>query len=360
MIARKLAHLLLLPLLTLIAACDTSTSPSIEISNLSFSLNSDVLLFNFCENSKCDLVAYSINNKAFTRIVPTGDVFHFRSAGFGSNESQLVAMLRYRHGEFTSYPQIALIDLNARTFRKLTNDPSHKYGATFSYDGKKVAYVQSHGQRTWANGAPRADNWDIHVLDISSGTESKLTNFCFYSVSKPFFAEDNTDLIFSGDGPMCNYPTLGQPPGSKGYEQYRERFEEDTIVRIGPSRMVLEPWFQTTVRNSSNPQVARNGDVLFISRTNQMDGIKKGNYNYDLFLKQGDKIRRLTQLKTAIAGTALSPNSRYAAYLSDPERNRTRSLWLMNVETGEHEPILLLDLRAHTEKVSVQLISEEK
>lgn len=359
MTTRKPAHLLLL-LLLILAACEACASSSFRISNLAFSLKSNTLLFSFCEESKCDLVAYSINSKAFSRIVPTGDVYHFDSAGFGSTESQFVSILRYRNGEFTSYPQIALIDLNARTFRKLTTDPSHKYGANFSYDGKKVAYVQSHGQRTWANGAPRANNWDIHVLDIASGTESKVTNFCFYSVSKPFFAEDNVDLIFSGEGPKCNYPTFGQPPGGKGYEQYRKSFEEDNIVRIGPSRMALEPWFKTTVRNSSTPQIARNGDVLFISRTNQLDEIKKGYYNYDLFLKHGDIIRRLTRLNTAIDGAALSPNSRYAAYLSDPERNRIRTLWIMNVETSEHEQISLSPLLAHTEKVAVQLISEEK
>lgn len=356
----KIVRLLILPLLAMLTACSTSATSPIKIENLAFSLNSRILFFNFCKDSKCDLIAYSLDNKTFTQIVPAEGMYHFGSAGFAGSESQLVSMLRYRKGEFTSYPQVALINLNTKTYRKLTNDPSHKYAPNFSYDGSKVAYVQSHGQRTWANGDPRANQWDIHILEVASGTESKVTNFCFYGVSKPFFAPDNADLIFSGDGPMCNYPNLDQPPGTKGFEQYRERFGEDTIVRMGPQRKNLEPWFQTKGRHSSAPQVARNGDVLFISRTNVLDGIKKGYYNYDLFLKLGDTVQRLTQLNTAMDGIAFSPNSRYAAYISDPERNRNRSLWLMNVETGESEQILLLALLTETEKVPVQLISEEK
>lgn len=360
MMIRKITHLLALALLASLTACSTSATPTIEIENLSFSLDSRMLFFNFCKNSRCDLITYSLDNKGFTRIGPAEDMYYFGSIGFGRSKSQVVSMLRYRKAEFTSYPQVVLIDLNTKTYRKLTNDPSHKYAPNFSFDGSRVAYVQSHGQRTWANGEPRANKWDIHVLEIASGTESRVTNFCFYSVSKTFFVPDNADLVFSGDGPMCNYPTLGQPPGSKGYEQYERRFGEDTIIRMGPQRKNLEPWFQTTGKHSSNPHVASNGDVLFISRTNNMDGIKKGYYNYDLFLKRGDTIQRLTKLNTAMDGIALSPNSRYAVYLSDPERNRNRTLWLMNIEMKEQEQISLQALMTEIEKIPVALVSEER
>lgn len=355
-----IVRLLPLSLLVLLAACSTSARSPIDIENLAFSLDGRTLYFNFCKNSKCDLIAYSLGNKTFTQIVPADGMYYFGSAGFGGGESQLVSMLRYRKGEFTSYPQVVLIDMKTRTYRKLTNDPSHKYAPNFSYDGTRVAYVQSHGQRAWANGAPRANKWDIHVLEIASGTESRVTNYCFYSVSEPFFAPDNGDLIFSGDGPMCNYPNLGQPPGSKGFEQYQERFGEDTVVRVGQSHTGLKPWIQTTVRHSSNPLVARNGDVLFLSRTNDIDGIKRGYYNYDLFLKRGDEIHRLTQLNTAINGAAVSPDSRLVAYLSDPERNHNRTLWLMNVETREREQVSFLVPLSEIEKIPVQPISEER
>lgn len=358
MMIRKITHLLTLVLLASLTACSTSATPTIEIENLSFSLDSGKLFFNFCKNSRCDLITYSLDNKSFTRIEPIEDMYHFDSAGFGHSKSQVVSILRYRKAEFTSYPQVVLIDLNAKTYRKLTNDSSHKYAPNFSFDGSRVAYVQSHDQRTWANGKPRANKWDIHALEFASGIESRITNFCFYSVSKPFFTPDNSDWIFSGDGPMCNYPTPDRHPD--GYTQYGKRFGEDTIIRMGPQRKNLEPWFQTTGKQSNNPQVASNGDVLFSSRTNNMDGIKKGNFNYDLFLKRGESIQRLTQLNTMIYGIALSPDSRYAAYLSDPERNRNRTLWLMNTKTKEKEQISLLALIAEIEKMPVALVSEEK
>lgn len=357
---RKIVHLLILVLLASLSACSTTAAPIVEIENLSFALDSRSLFFNICNSSRCDLIAYSLDNKGFTRITPAEDMYYFGSPGLGRSESQVASMLRYRQAEFTSYPQVVLINLNAKTYRKLTNDPSHKYAPNFSFDGSRVAYVQSHGQRTWANGEPRANKWDIHVLEVASGTESRVTNFCFYSVSKPFFPADNADLVFSSDGPMCNYPAHGQPPGSKGYEQYGKQFGEDTIIRLGPQRMNLEPWFQTVGRHSGNPQLARNGDVLFTSRTNILDGIKKGYYNYDLFLKRGDTIQRLTQLSTAMDGIAISPDSRYAAYLSDPERKRNRALWLMNIETKEKEQISLQALMTDIEKIPVTLVSEER
>lgn len=167
------------------------------------------------------------------------------------------------------------------------------------------------------------------------------------------------DLVFSGDGPMCNYPDSSWPIGSKGYLKYQERFAEDNVFLLGASRPSLEPWFRNE-GHSSNPSVAKNGDVLFLSRTNQIDGIKKGYYNYDLFLRKNDTSRRLTYLKTIIMSNVLSPDSKHAAYISDPERNHHFSLWLLDIEKEKHEMILppVLESSQEIQMKTVVLIEE--
>lgn len=331
-----------------------------DVSHPSFSADGKSLLFDFCKGAECDLVAYSIEGKRFSRIVPVDEEFRFSGASMANRPTVLASILRYRKEGVTSYPQIALIDLDSNTYRRITNDPSHKYGPSLSFDGERVAYIQSHRQRAWFNGDPRATGWDIQVLDIASRENTRATNYCFYALSKPFFAQDNGDLVFSGEGPMCNYPESGAESGKRDYKEYRDRFGEDNIVRFGPMRKRLEPWFRTQGAHANSPHVARNGDVLFVSRTNQTDGIKKGYYNYDLFLRQGEQIRRLTWLKSMINGAALAPNSEFAAYISDPQRNHQRSLWLLNIATGEHQQISLVQLSSEIEGLSVRRIAEER
>lgn len=75
-----------------------------------------------------------------------------------------------------------------------------------------------------------------------------------------------------------------------------------------------------------------------------MDGIKKGAFNYDLFLRRGGSVKRLTQLNSMIMGSALSPDGRFAAYLSDPKRNHRESLWVFDIENNTHEKIPLAEL----------------
>lgn len=356
-----LARAAVFALLTMLnSACSTgaSVSRAIDIRSPAFSSNSKTLFFDFCNGSECDLVAYSLEEQRFSRIVPVEEELRFSSASMANHPALLAGVLRYRKAEFTSYPQIVLIDLVSDTYRRLTNDPSHKSSPSLSFDDKSVAYIQSHRQRTWFNGDPRATGWDIHILDITSGANTRATNYCFYGLGKPFIAPDNGDLIFSGEGPMCNYPEPGVASAKNDYKEYKERFGNDNIVRLGPMRKRLEPWFQTEGRHSSSPRVARNGDVLFTSRTDLTDGIRTGGYyNYDIFLKRGEEIRRLTWLKSFIEGIAISPNSTYAAYVSDPSRKKELSLWLLNIETGESKQVALAALSSETESLPVRRIA---
>lgn len=355
----RLARMAVLALgIMLSVACSTQGAVSEEISirNPGFSADGNTLLFDYCKGSECDLVAYSIESKQFYRLVPAENELWFAGASGGGAPNLLTGVLRFRKGDFTSYPQIVLIDLSSETYRRLTDDPSHKYAPSLSFDDKNVAYVQSHRQRTWFSGSPRATGWDIHVLDIRSGVDTRATNYCFYALSKPFIAPDNGDLIFSAEGAMCNHPETATTPSELNYKAYRERFGEDNVIRFGSGYPYLEPWFTTRWKHASGPSISRNGDVLFSSRTNELDGIPKGYYNYDLFLKRGEQLRRLTWSKSFLGGSALSPDSRYAAYISDPQRNRRSSLWLLDIKTGDTNEVSLVPLVSEFSRVPVREI----
>ncbi|QKV57993.1 MAG: hypothetical protein HT580_12890 [Dechloromonas sp.] len=154
--------------------------------------------------------------------------------------------MRYRKAEFTAYPQIVLIDLDSNTYRRLTNDPSHKYGPSLSFDDKSVAFIQSHRQRTWSSGDPRATGWDIHILDIASGANTRATSFCFYGLSRPFIAPDNGDLIFSGEGPMCNYPEPGVASGRRITRNIKNDSATTKLSVSGQCGSVLSHGFKLT------------------------------------------------------------------------------------------------------------------
>lgn len=328
-----------------IASCSDRerASESIRLRGPVFSVDGDKVFLDYCANRVCDLVMYSVADRTATKLRPENEKYKFGGAGLGPGHNQVVATYSDRDGAASRETQIVVLDLLANSYRLITSDASIKSAPNFSFDGQKLAYIQSHRDRTWFNGDPRATAWDIHTLDIPTGVSERVTSYCFWGLGRPFFYPASEDIVVHADGPMCNYPSVDAPAEAKGYLKYKERFGDNNIVRVGPNRRVLEPWI-TNGQHSSSPSVSRAGDVLFVSLTNNIDGIKKGYFNYDLFLRRGDSIRRLTQLNTIIVGSALSPDGRFAAYLSDPERDQSESLWVFDIEHNLHERIPIAHL----------------
>lgn len=358
-VSKALRRFFLCASLAVLSACGGGPprkNPGIE--NLAFLSDSKTLLFVLCNTVRCDLITYAPSEQRFTRIVPDDDTLGFINASKGRAPTEILTMFSARHGDFTNYAQIATVDLATQTYRTIKTGPSHKYDATFSSNGQKIAYVQSHGQRTWANGDPRTSDFDIHVLDLTTGIDTKVTNFCFYNVSRPYFAPDNDDLIFSGAGPKCNYPIPNSPHKTYGYKKYAEQYGEDSIVRIGGEKTVLEPWIRSQAKDSGNPQVADTGAVLFKVRTDLIDG-NQSQFNYDLFLKDQSGVRRMTQLNSVIAGMAIAPDGRTAAYVIGSRKNEAPSLWLMDLTTRIHTKVPLEQLPADIAQIASFRVTEK-
>ncbi|QKV57994.1 MAG: PD40 domain-containing protein [Dechloromonas sp.] len=73
------------------SACSTGAgvSTTIDIESPAFSPDGKTLLFDFCKGSQCDLVAYSLEEQQFSRIVPVEEGFRFSSASMANHPNLL-------------------------------------------------------------------------------------------------------------------------------------------------------------------------------------------------------------------------------------------------------------------------------
>ncbi len=79
---------------------------------------------------------------------------------------------------------------------RLTNDPAGNYRPAVSPDGRNVAFASE-----------RDGNWDIYLLDVASGAESRLTDDSSPDMS-PSWSPDGTRIAYQHNIPDPNGPVL--------------------------------------------------------------------------------------------------------------------------------------------------------
>lgn len=246
----------------------------------------------------------------------------------------LVANIYQYSGAGYKKSQIGIIDVSKKTYRFVTSDDSTKSSPSFSLDGKKIVYAKAGIVRD--AGATRNTKWDLYEMDVHNASERKLTDFCFYQVSRARYFDNDRKIVYSGEGPLC--------AKDETIESYDRKYEGNDIFvfereAIFPNKShPLVPAF-TNGKYSSNPTPLEDGSIVFSSRTNEMDGIKGEKYNFDIFVYRGGRIARLTNLKTYLTGLAASNDGSLIAYGSDVDRNGKPTIWLFNVKNNQHENI---------------------
>ncbi|BCS53644.1 hypothetical protein GSbR_07590 [Geobacter sp. SVR] len=167
-------------------------------------------------------------------------------------------------------------------------------------------------------------HWDVYELEIATGRERRLTTYEFYAITRPFYLSDGKRFIFSGYGPQ-----------GISEEDLRNL---NTIRLMDGLKNSLAPPFQHTTWASS-PTIADDGTIVFVSRTNEMDGTK-GNYTYDLFVHHGGTTRRLTTMRyTIITEPFLSLDGQFVVYLASRTKEEGPSIWLARVDGTETKHI---------------------
>jgi Tol biopolymer transport system component len=346
-IYRKVSIILLL-LMLFIALINISCSDYFSIDEsygiVSPRLSNDNrnIIFGYChgKENKCELVTYEIATQKIYRFNPTGNKIH--GSPVFSPDSQKIAFASNKY-DYDNESNIYSANADGRNARQLTNtkitekisnskdvDLRFDVMPSFSPDGNRVIFMRAtvRHERAFPMRGKMLSHWDVYEIDIKTGVERRLTDYAFYAMSKPSYLPDGKRFIFSAAGPK-------NVPGQALFkaDEYKKRYKDNHIFIMDGEKNILQPaiingWY------SSDPSVSQDGTILFSSVTNEMDGLPKEPYNYDLFIYKKGKIKRITKLEAHMAESFISFDGFYAIFLADVNkpRNMWVTLWILNTD----------------------------
>ena len=199
-----------------------------------FSPDNSQLFVDYCDAERCRVAAVALRTGAITLFTPKNLSHELNSPSLSYDGRQLAVVIT----DPTSAPatsQIGILDLQKKRYRVVTRSPTFKEFPSFAPDGTKIIFAQSNRERR--EGKTRFSKWDIYEVDIRTGTERRLTDFCFFLVGRPQYLPDGKTFLFSGE-PTCNYPSRGSPDS---HIEYRKRYQDNTIFRMVGGETTLEP-----------------------------------------------------------------------------------------------------------------------
>ncbi|MBA4391926.1 MAG: hypothetical protein C0407_00070 [Desulfobacca sp.] len=325
---------LMLGLLLGIISCKGQNIPgSFNTPKLSFYNNK--VLFVSCgwgstENS-CNIVLYDVFTKE-TRVIHHTESF-CASPTFSGDGGKIAY-----HTIKDNNCNLFIMDADGKNVRQLThdyNDPSKtidtytgkayvvKWNSrpSFSPDGTKIIFARAgiKRQRTLGQGTMYS-NWDIFEMDIESGKERQLTDYKFYMISNPYYLSDGKKFIFWGDAPLTN--------GKEKNKEYERQYQENNIFIMDGKNNALRPAI-IYGDYTSEPTITRDDTIVFLAKTNETDGLPKNPYYYDLFLKKGNSITRLTRMKRYISDPSISFDGSRIFFQTTEEKNILYD-WIIN------------------------------
>ena len=117
--------------------------------------------------------------------------------------------------------QIAVMDEAGKNVRKITNTCGYKTDPSFSHSGMKIIFARSdiHRKRSQMGW-----NWSVNEVDVETGRETCLTQFKFFSMSRPYYFPDDKTFIF-----WAEYLTVS--PGISDDDQSMESFRKVENIR---------------------------------------------------------------------------------------------------------------------------------
>lgn len=311
-----------------------SQKDRLKLNSPDFSPDNKTLLLTYCPpRSDCTLALYEFGSGRLSVFQPpAGEGWVYGK--FSPDGKQIALAVATR--EDRSVTQIATVNPDGSGYRVLTSTQGYKGSPSVSPDGKRILFAKAGRERT--SGRTRFADFDIYEIEIASRQETRLTAFEFFSITRPHYLPDGEYFIFSAE-PLSNF------------QAYREKFQQNTIFVMSKTSRVLQPAFMRG-DYSDDPSISADGSkILFNSRSNDLDGGVKGDFNYDLFLKTPKGIERLTRLESMITDGRISPDGRRVAFLSDKESNHNEELMVMNSDgTG----LAKIDLPAPDRVIAVK------
>ena len=303
----------------------------------SFSPDSKKLYLEFAGiNRNVNIGWMDLLSKQVSLYVPGDTQDRFASPSSSADGKQLAVVIKEAANNF-EISQIGVIDLESNSYRAVTKSDSFKQFPSFSPDGKKIIYGQSN--RIRESGKTRFSDWDIYEVEISTGIERRLTNFCFFEINNPFYFNEGNKFVFSGTPSTCLAPDYAGYQDSQDFlRNYEALYQKNHIFMMIGNETRLKP-FLMNGPHANGAFLAQDGKIFFVSRTNEMDGLNLSKFNFDIFVYEVGTIKRLTNLKTYLSGLVASPKGDLVVYKSDPLRKQRHEYWMMDTKNGTHNQI---------------------
>ncbi len=234
------------------------------------------------------------------------------------------------HEQEPGYWQIAVMDPDGKNVRKITNTTGFKVYPSFSHSGRKIIFARADKKRT--SGLTPVADYDVYEVDVETGLETRLTQFKFYQMSKPYYFPDDKTFIFWGDTPFSYTGTFtGVLPAATEmmYKDLKSKYKGNQIYVMHGNEKELRPYiimpdyekkFKDYVAGSEyscGPTLSADGSVLIF----EAQGYKPdGSADWGQFFQYSSdgNHRRITHLHaTLIWSQAVSPNGDLLAVVLD-------------------------------------------
>jgi Tol biopolymer transport system component len=269
-----------------------------NLGHLSFSHDGKKLLFyrQYKENKKGSMI--NVYNRETGELSayepPQGEAWSMAKYSFDGKRLVFVSMPLVNHKYDMIRTQIAIMDVDGRNYKKITNDESFKISPSFSHDGKKVVYCKADEIRK--SGKTPAAGYDLYEIDIDTGQETRITNLKLYSISTPYYFPDDESIIFS------TYSNYGKMMG---------KYEDDIYVIKKGQRVITEP-FIASKYGLRNPLITVSGKIYFQTHAINTDGSGAG---YQIFQYSRDGMhQRITNIPAStIWSEAVTPDGKWLA-----------------------------------------------
>jgi Tol biopolymer transport system component len=310
------------------------------IRNVSFSPDGKKILFNRRNGDRISMIhVYDLESGeliAYRSLV--GEEWFQAQYSFDGKHIVFVTMPLIGHQEDPANSQIAVMDPDGKNVRKITNTTGFKVYPSFSHSGRKIIFARADVIREKGARTPVAD-YDVYEVDVGTGKETRLTQFKFFEMSKPYYFPDDKTFIFWGESPRV-YP--GIPDDGNRWDIYKKvqkinndlhsKYQNNSIYVMKGNEKELKPYivmpeyqkkFKMYVKSSEYsrlPSLSADGSVLiFAAQGYKTDGSADFEHLYQ-YSSDGNH-RNITQHPATIWDVAVSPNNKLLAVIHEPKQD---------------------------------------